>query len=110
MEYLQGSKQILYKDNFISIGLLTARICTLHDTTLVCFDSLSVRMMMTETTLRRMFEFDECINVTFERLVQLVDTIEYTRFFNIASKNVIRDGDIFNGHELVDCKLLTLVF
>jgi len=99
-----------YKDNFISVGPLTVRVCMLNNAMLVRLDSSSIRMMMTETTLRRMFEFDECINVTFERLVQLVDTIEYTRFFNIASKNVIRDGDIFNGHELVDCKLLTLVF
>jgi len=46
---------------------------------LVRLDSSSIRMMMTETTLRRMF--DGSINVTFERLARLVDTIDvkYTR-------------------------------
>jgi len=54
---------------------------------------------MTETTLRRMFEFDGCIDVTFERLARF-DTVDakYTRFFNIASENAMRDSDIFNGH------------
>ena len=83
----------------------------LNDATLVRLNSSSVRMMMTETTLRRMFEFDECIDVTFERLTRLVDTVDvkYTRF-SIASKNAIRDSDIFNKHQLVDCELLALVF
>ncbi|KYN15252.1 hypothetical protein ALC57_12519 [Trachymyrmex cornetzi] len=59
-----------YKDNFISVGPLTVRVCTLQsNATLVRLDSSSVRMMMTETTLHRMFEFDGCIDVTFERLV-----------------------------------------
>ena len=40
-----------YKDNFISVGSLTARICTLNDAMLVRLDSSSVRMTMTETTL-----------------------------------------------------------
>ena len=66
---------------------------------------------MTETTLRRMFEFDGCIDVTFERLARLVGTVDakYTRFSNIASENAIRNNDIFNGHQL-DCELLALVF
>jgi len=55
MEYLQDAANE-YKDNFI--GLLTVSVCTLNTTTLVCLDSSSVRIMMIETTLRRMFEFD----------------------------------------------------
>jgi len=48
--------------------------------------------------------FDGCIDVTFERLAQLVDTVDakYTRFSNIAFENTIHDSDIFNGHQLVD--------
>ncbi|KYN18251.1 hypothetical protein ALC57_09444 [Trachymyrmex cornetzi] len=102
-----------YKDNFKSVGPLTVRIFTLQsNATLVRLDSSSVRMMMTETTLHRIFEFDGCIDVTFERLVRLVDMVDakYTRFSNIGSKNAIRDSDIFNGHQLVDCELLALVF
>ncbi|KYM86189.1 hypothetical protein ALC53_04156 [Atta colombica] len=57
-----------YKDNVISIGALTVSVCTLNDATLVRLDSSSVRITMTETTLRCMFEFDGCIDVTFERL------------------------------------------
>ncbi|KYN26648.1 hypothetical protein ALC57_03978 [Trachymyrmex cornetzi] len=101
-----------HKDNFISVGLLTVRVCTLNDATLVRLDSSSIRITMTETTLRRMFAFDECIDVTFERLVRLVDMVDvkYTRFSNIASEDAIRDSNIFNGHQLVDCELLALVF
>ncbi|KYN12404.1 hypothetical protein ALC57_15434 [Trachymyrmex cornetzi] len=102
-----------YKDNFISVGPLTVRGCTLlNNATLVRLDSSSVRMMMTETMLHRMFEFDRCIDVTFERLVRLVDIVDakYMRFSNIGSKNAIRDSDIFNGHQLVDCELLASVF
>jgi len=48
----------------------------------------------------------------FERLARLVDMIDakYTRFSNIACENAIRDSDIFNGHQLVDCDLLALAF
>ncbi|KYN28327.1 hypothetical protein ALC57_02252 [Trachymyrmex cornetzi] len=101
-----------YKDNFISVGQLTVSVCTMNDATLVRLDSSSVRTTMTETTLRRMFEFDGCIDVTFERLVQLIDTVDikYTRFSNITSENAIRDSDIFNGYQLIDCELLALVF
>ena len=58
-----------------------------------------------------MFEFDGYIDVMFERLARL-DTVDakYTRFSNIASENAIRDSDIFNGHQLVDCELLALAF
>ncbi|XP_018317770.1 uncharacterized protein, partial [Mycetomoellerius zeteki] len=41
-----------YKDNFISVGPITIRVCKLNDVTLVRLDSLSVHMMMTETTLK----------------------------------------------------------
>ncbi|EGI58054.1 hypothetical protein G5I_13866 [Acromyrmex echinatior] len=59
-----------------------------------------------------MFDFNGCIDVTFERLARLVDTVDtkYTRFSNIASENIICDSDIFNGHQLIDCELLALVF
>jgi len=69
-----------YKDNFISVGPLTVSVCTLNDAMLVCLDS-SMRITMTETTLRRMFVFDRCIDVTFERLARFIDTIDvkYTR-------------------------------
>ncbi|KYQ47693.1 hypothetical protein ALC60_13279 [Trachymyrmex zeteki] len=101
-----------YKDNFISVGPLTISVCTLSDVTLVRLDSSSVRITMTETTLHRMFEFDGCIDVTFERLARLIDTVDikYTRFSDISSENAIRDSGVFNGHELVDCELLALVF
>ncbi|XP_018314124.1 uncharacterized protein [Mycetomoellerius zeteki] len=98
-----------YKDNFISVGPLTVKVCTLNNVMLVHLDSSSV-YMMTETTLRRMFEFDGCINVRFERLARLIDTVDakYTRFSIIAPENVIRDSGIFNTHQLVDCELLAL--
>ena len=100
-----------YKDNFISVGPLIVRVCTLNDATLVRLDSSSVRITMTETTLRRMFDFDGCIDVTFERLARLVDTVDvkYTRFSN-TSENAIRDSDFFNGRQLIDCELLASVF
>ena len=77
----------------------------LNYATLVRLDSSSVRIMMTETTLRRMFDFNGCIDVTFERLARLVDTVDtkYTRFSNNASENIICDSDIFNGQQLIDC-------
>jgi len=38
----------------------------LNDATLVHLDSSFVCMTMIEMTLQHMFEFDECINVTFK--------------------------------------------
>ena len=55
------------KDNFISVGLLIISVFMLNYTTVVRLDSSSVRIMMTETTLRRMFDFNGYIDVTFER-------------------------------------------
>ena len=97
-----------YKDNFISVGPLIVRVCTLNNATLVRLDSSPVRITMTETTLRRMFDFDGCIDVTFERLARLVDTVDvkYTRFSNIMSENTIRDSGFFSGRQLIDCELL----
>ncbi|KYN29367.1 hypothetical protein ALC57_01190 [Trachymyrmex cornetzi] len=102
-----------YKDNFMSVGPLTVRVCMLqNNATLVRLDSSSVRMMMTETTLHRMFEFDGCIDLIVEQLVRLVDMVDvkYTQFSNIAFKNAIRDSDASNVHQLVDCELLALFF
>ncbi|KAL6252016.1 hypothetical protein P5V15_001407 [Pogonomyrmex californicus] len=109
-----------YKDNFISVGPLTVRVYQMNDVTLVRLESLNVRITMIESTLRRMFHLDECIDVMFDRLVRFVDTIDtkYTRFSNIASvvtdpeevPNAIRDCDIFDRRQLVDCELLALVF
>ncbi|KAL6250899.1 hypothetical protein P5V15_009287 [Pogonomyrmex californicus] len=109
-----------YKDNFISVGPLTVRVYQMNDVTLVRLESLNVRITMIESTLRRMFHLDECIDVMFDRLVRFVDTIDtkYTRFSNIASvvtdpeevPIAIRDCDIFDRRQLVDCELLALVF
>ncbi|KAL6254304.1 hypothetical protein P5V15_014350 [Pogonomyrmex californicus] len=107
-----------YKNNFnISIGPLTVRICLMNDVTLVRLESLNVRVTMIESTLCRMFDLYECIDVTFDRLVKFVDA-KYTRFSNIASavtdpeevSNAIRNCDIFDRCQLVDCELLALVF
>ncbi|KAL6254323.1 hypothetical protein P5V15_014372 [Pogonomyrmex californicus] len=74
---------------------------------------------MIESTLRRMFDLDECIDVTFDRLVRFVDTIDtkYTLFSNVAVvtdpekvPNAIRDCNTFDRLQLVDCELLALVF
>ncbi|KAL6254748.1 hypothetical protein P5V15_014074 [Pogonomyrmex californicus] len=99
-----------YKDNFISVGLLTVRVYQMNDVTLVRLESLNVRVTMIESILRRMFDLDECIDVTFDRLVRFVDTIDtkYTRFSNIASvvtdseevPNAIRDCDTFDRRRL----------
>ncbi|KAL6259331.1 hypothetical protein P5V15_009246 [Pogonomyrmex californicus] len=109
-----------YKDNFISVGPLTVRVCMMNNVTLVRLESSNIRIMVVESTLRRMFNLAECIDITFNQLDRLVDTIDekYTRFSNIASiitnpkevPYVIRDSDIFDRHQLVDCELLDLVF
>ncbi|KAL6253756.1 hypothetical protein P5V15_012902 [Pogonomyrmex californicus] len=65
-----------YKDNFISVRPLTVRVYQMNDVTLVRLESLNVRVTMIESTLRRMFDLDECIDVIFDRLVRFVDTID----------------------------------
>jgi len=67
-----------------------------------------------------MFDLDQCINVTFDRLDKIIQTVDvkFTQFSNIAStvikpkeiSNVIRASDAFNKHQLVDCELAALVF
>ncbi|XP_072762571.1 uncharacterized protein [Anoplolepis gracilipes] len=106
--------------NFISVGPLTVRVHTINDTKLISLESLNVRMMMIEPTLHRMFDLDQCIDVTFDRLVRITETVDtkFTQFSNIAStitdnkkvSNVICASDAFNKHQLVDCELVTLVF
>ncbi|EGI60238.1 hypothetical protein G5I_11561 [Acromyrmex echinatior] len=48
-----------YKDNFISVGPLIVRVCTLNDITLVHLDFSFVRITMTETTLRCMLSLTD---------------------------------------------------
>ncbi|XP_072764635.1 uncharacterized protein [Anoplolepis gracilipes] len=106
--------------NFISVGPLTVRVHTINDTKLISLESLNVRMMMIEPTLHRMFNLDQCIDVTFDRLVRITETVDtkFTQFSNIAStitdnkkvSNVICASDAFNKHQLVDCELVALVF
>ena len=115
MEYLQDASKRIQGQFYKCCP--TVRVCTLNNVTLVHLDSSSIRMT-TETMLRRMFEFDRCIDVTFKWLIWLiVDTVylifdivdvKYTWFSNIASEDAI--CDIFNENQLVDCELLTLVF
>ncbi|KAL6264236.1 hypothetical protein P5V15_004323 [Pogonomyrmex californicus] len=75
---------------------------------------------MTESTLRRMFDLNECIDVTVNIVTRQIRRYDakYTRFFNIASvvtdpeevPNAIRDCDIFDRRQLVDYELLALIF
>ncbi|XP_072743963.1 uncharacterized protein [Anoplolepis gracilipes] len=65
--------------NFISVGPLTVRVHTINDTKLISLESLNVRMMMIEPTLHRMFNLDQCIDVTFDRLVRITETVD-TKF------------------------------
>jgi len=100
MEYLQDAVKYEYKNNFISVELLTVSVCTLNDVTL---DSSSVRITMTETTLQRVWiwRMYQC-NVRTIRPTHRYDRYQ-VRFFNIISEDTIRDSNIFNRHQLVDC-------
>ena len=94
-----------YKDNFISVEPLTVKVCMLNDATL---DSSFVCMTMTEMTLRRIF--DGCnVQMIIARLVDTIN-VKYMQFSNIAFENIIRDSNIFNEHQLIDCELLALIF
>ena len=105
--------------NFISVGPLTVRFHKINDAKLISLESSNVRMTMIESTLRRMFDLDQCIDITFNRLVRITETVDtkFTQFSNIASTvtdnkevaNVIRASDAFNMHQLVDCELVALV-
>ncbi|KYM93746.1 hypothetical protein ALC62_15649, partial [Cyphomyrmex costatus] len=99
-----------HKDNFVTVGPITVTIYAHTDLTLVRLASPTVHVTMIESTLRRMFDLDGCIDVTFERLSRLVGTVDvkYTRFANVA--NAISESDVFDKRQLVDCELLALVF
>ncbi|KYN01670.1 hypothetical protein ALC62_07499 [Cyphomyrmex costatus] len=99
-----------HKDNFVTVGPITVTIYAHTDLTLVRLESPTVHVTMIESTLRRMFDLDGCIDVTFERLSRLVGTVDvkYTRFANVA--NAISESDVFDKRQLVDCELLALVF
>lgn len=106
--------------NFISVGPLTVRVRTINDVKLISLESSNVCLMMVESTLHRMFDLDQCIDVTFDRLDKIIQTVDvkFTQFSNIAStvinpkeiSNVIRASAVFNKHQLVDCELAALVF
>ena len=106
-----------YNANFINVGPLMIRACVINNVTLVRLESPKVYITMVESTLRRMFNLHECIDIMFERLVRVADTIDlkYTRFLNIAAtvsdpEKAIRESNIFDTRQLVDCELLALFF
>jgi len=61
-----------YKDNFISVGPLNLHAERCYARMYRFF----VRMTLTEAILRHMLEFDGYIDITFERLVRLVEYIQ----------------------------------
>lgn len=73
--------------NFISVGPLTVRVRTINNARLISLESSDVRMMMVESSLHRMFHLDGCIDVTFDRLNKVIETVDvkFTQFSNIAS-------------------------
>ncbi|XP_071576512.1 uncharacterized protein [Temnothorax nylanderi] len=112
-----------YKDvhSFINVGPLTVRVCTsVNNVKLIRLKSANVRLMMTESTLRRMFDLDRCIEARFDRLVRILATVDakFAQFSDIAStvtdpkeaSNVIYASDAFNTNQLIDCELAALVF
>ncbi|XP_071570741.1 uncharacterized protein [Temnothorax nylanderi] len=112
-----------YKDvhSFINVGPLTVRVCTsVNNVKLIRLESANVRLMMTESTLRRMFDLDRCIEARFDRLVRILATVDakFAQFSDIAStvtdpkeaSNVIYASDAFNTNQLIDCELAALVF
>ncbi|XP_011163681.1 uncharacterized protein LOC105198612 [Solenopsis invicta] len=105
-----------YKDNFISVGPLTIKVSAMNDVRLIRLESSNVYVTMIDS-LRHMFSLYECINIMFERLIRIVDTVDvkYTQFLNIASnvmnqKKAIRKSNIFDIRQLIDCELLALFF
>ncbi|XP_071576374.1 uncharacterized protein [Temnothorax nylanderi] len=112
-----------YKDihSFINIGPLTVRVCTsVNNVKLIRLESVNVRLMMTESTLRRMFDLDRCIDARFDRLIRILAAVDakFAQFSDIAStvtdpkevSNVIYASDAFNTNQLIDCELAALVF
>ncbi|XP_024890357.1 uncharacterized protein LOC112466489 [Temnothorax curvispinosus] len=117
LNFIRSSKDTC---DFISVGPLTLRICTINGVKLVRLESLNVRLTMIESTLHRMLDLDPCIDAMFHRLNRIVETVDvkFTQFSKIASTvtnptqvlNVIRDSDAFDKHQLVDCELAALFF
>ena len=87
---------------------------------IVCLESSDVRLMMTESTILFIFNLDQCIELAFDQLVDIVKKVDtkFIRFSNIASTvinaknvpNVICASDYFEKNQLLDCELLTVVF
>ncbi|XP_024872190.1 uncharacterized protein LOC112454827 [Temnothorax curvispinosus] len=112
-----------YKDvhSFINVGPLTVRVCTsVNNVKLIRLESVNVRLMVTESTLHRMFDFDRCIDARFDRLVRILAAVDakFAQFSDIAStvtdpkeaSNVIYASDAFNTNQLIDGELVALVF
>ncbi|XP_071579757.1 uncharacterized protein [Temnothorax nylanderi] len=112
-----------YKDihSFINVGPLTVRVCTsVNNVKLIRLESVNVHLMMTESTLHRMFGLDRCIDARFDRLIRILAAVDakFTQFSDIAFtvtdpkevSNVIHASDAFNTNQLIDCELAALVF
>jgi hypothetical protein len=111
-----------YKDDFalISVGPLTARVCTINGLKLVRLESQNVRLLITESTLHRMFDLDQCIDATFDRLCKMAETVDvrYMQLANVAAtvadpemvSSVIRASGVFDKRRIVDCELVAFVF
>ncbi|KAG5332145.1 GVQW3 protein, partial [Acromyrmex heyeri] len=101
---LQNTSKRIQKQNFISFGPLTIRVCTLNDATFRFGMHNVDRIDSTPLTLTSVSMFEQLL------IAKLINTVKYTGLSNIASENTIRDCDIFDGYQFVDCKLLALVF
>ncbi|XP_071653039.1 uncharacterized protein [Temnothorax longispinosus] len=112
-----------FKDahSFINVGPLTVRVCTsVNNVKLIRLESVNVRLMMTESTLHRMFDLDRCIEARFDRLVRILAAVDakFAQYSDIAStvtdpreaSNAIYASDAFNTNQLIDCELAALVF
>ncbi|XP_071652399.1 uncharacterized protein [Temnothorax longispinosus] len=112
-----------FKDahSFINVGPLTVSVYTsVNNVKLIRLESVNVRLMMTESTLHRMFDLDRCIEARFDRLVRILAAVDakFAQFSDIAStvtdpreaSNAIYASDAFNTNQLIDCELAALVF
>ena len=79
-----------YKDNFISVGSLTVRVCMLNDTSYARTSQFFVRTHYNDQNNATPYVCVWCIDVTFERLDRLVYTVDvkYTRFSNSCPKTL----------------------
>lgn len=108
------------RDAAISAGPLTIRAIAINGTKLIRLESSNVRLTMTESTLQFMFTLDRCIDVTFDSLSNIIETVDtkFRQFWHAASSltdtneiaNAIRVSDSFDKDHLVDCELLALIF